>query len=73
MNYSEWAEEYNEEAARVQKVIEKKKAMLKEKGLTADGRKQLNDVIIAYRRIYRELLSSFEYLSGIAERIGNEE
>lgn len=69
MDYNEWAEEYREEALRVLGVIEKKKALLNEKKLTADSRKQLNDVIIAYRRIYRELVKTAEHLSGRAQRI----
>lgn len=62
MNYLEWAEEYLCDARRVLGVIEKKKALLNEKKLTADSRKQLNDTIIAYRCIYRELLSTAEHL-----------
>ncbi len=62
MNYIEWADEYLEDACRVLEVIEKKKAHLNEPKLTADTRKQLNDVIIAYRCIYRELLSTAEHL-----------
>lgn len=62
MNYIEWAEEYMQDARRVLSVIKKKKDLLNEKKLTADARKQLNDSIIAYRSIYRELLSTAEHL-----------
>ena len=62
MNYSEWAAEYRENACRVQKVIEKKKALLKDKKLNSDTRKSISDAIIAYQRIYRELLKTAEYL-----------
>ena len=61
MNYLEWADEYSEEASRVLSVINKKKELLNGK-LTADTRKQINDVIIAYRCIYRELLAVSEHL-----------
>jgi len=55
MNYLEWAEEYEKNAQRVMSVIERKKQRMKEHGLTADERKQLNDDIIAYRKIYYDL------------------
>ncbi len=62
MNYLEWAGEYREEARRVHSVIEKKKALLNDRGLSADARKQLGDAIISYRTIYRELLKTAELL-----------
>lgn len=58
MNYFEWAEEYMTEARNVLAVIEKKKLRMKEERLTSDERKSLNDTLIAYRCIYRELLST---------------
>ncbi len=62
MNYLEWAEEYRRDALRVHSVIEKKKALLNERNLTADRRKQIGDAIISYRMIYRELLKTAEIL-----------
>ena len=53
MNYCEWADEYLCDARRVRNVIEKKKALLNDKNLTADD---------AYRKIYRELLKTAEHL-----------
>ena len=68
MDYFEWAEEYYENARRVLSVIEKKKLLLKEsKKLTADRRKELNDDIIRYRRIYYELNRSGDTLRSRAE------
>ena len=55
MNYLEWSEEYEKNAQRIMSVIERKKQRMKQSGLTADQRKQLNDDIVAYRRIYYEL------------------
>mgnify|MGYP006988907171 CR=1 FL=1 len=62
MNYSEWADEYLENADRVLSVIEKKKALLNDKKLNSDARKSISDTIIAYRGIYRELLRTAELL-----------
>ena len=62
MNYSEWADEYLENADRVLSVIEKKKALLNDKQLNSDARKSISDTIIAYRGIYRELLRTAELL-----------
>nr|WP_316621766.1 hypothetical protein [uncultured Ruminococcus sp.] len=62
MNYCEWADEYLCDARRVRNVIEKKKALLNDKKLTADDRKSLSDSINAYRKIYRELLKTAEHL-----------
>ena len=67
MNYLEWAQEYRENASRVQAVIEKKKARLNDRNLTADMRKQISDAIISYRVIYRELLKTAELLSSRAQ------
>ena len=63
MNYCEWAAAYREDAARVLGVIEKKKKLLNDKNLNSDTRKSIGDTIIAYRRIYRELLKTAEHLS----------
>lgn len=62
MNYNEWAAEYMENAGRVRSVIEKKKALLNDRKLNSDARKSLSDSIIAYRRIYREMLEVAEHL-----------
>ena len=62
MDYNEWADEYMENARRVLSVIEKKKELLNDRRLGKDARKQLSDVIITYRCIYRELLASAEHL-----------
>ena len=62
MNYVEWADEYFENARRVRNVIEKKKLLMKNEKMTADARKAVSDAIIAYRRIYRELLQTAEHL-----------
>ena len=67
MNYNEWAAEYLEDAGRVRSVIEKKKALLNDKKLNSDTRKSLSDTIIAYRRIYRELLEVAEHLRARGE------
>lgn len=56
MNYSEWAAEYLEDAGRIRRVIEKKKCLLNDRKLNSDVRKSISDTIIAYRRIYRELV-----------------
>ena len=66
MNYVEWADEYYENALRVKNVMERKKAQLNEKNLTADGRKRLCDEIKAYRVIYHELCSVGDTLRGRA-------
>ena len=55
MDYFEWSKEYEENAERVLKVIERKKKQLKKKDLTADERKRLSDDIKSYRRIRHEL------------------
>lgn len=55
MDYLEWSAEYEKNAQRVLSVIERKKQRLNEKCLTADERKQLNDDIVSYRKIYYEL------------------
>ena len=55
MDYLEWSEEYEKNAQRILSVIERKRQRMKELGLTADERKQLNDDIIAYRKIYYDL------------------
>ena len=68
MNYCEWADEYLCDARRVRLVIEKKKALLNDKKLTSDERKCLNEAIIAYRKIYRELLKTSEHLRHRGER-----
>lgn len=62
MNYCEWAAAYQEDAGRVLNVIEKKKVLLNDKQLNADMRKSIGDMIIEYRRIYRELLKTAELL-----------
>ncbi len=62
MNYVEWAEEYMTEARRVLGVIEKKKGLLNDCKLNKDARKQISDIIITYRCIYRELLAVAEHL-----------
>ena len=58
MNYCEWAAAYREDAGRVRCVIEKKKALLNDKKLKSDERKSISSAIVAYRRIYRELLKT---------------
>ncbi|MBQ3264778.1 MAG: hypothetical protein IJH07_03285 [Ruminococcus sp.] len=68
MNYCEWAAEYRENAGRVRRVIEKKKALLNDKKLTKDERKSISDAINAYRAIYRELLKTADHLSQRGER-----
>jgi hypothetical protein len=55
MNYVEWAEEYRENALRIQQVIKKKQRQLNGKHLSADLHKRLTDEIKAYRRIFYEL------------------
>lgn len=72
MNYFEWAEEYLADARRILNVIEKKKALLNDKKLSADSRKSVNDSIVEYRRIYREMLATAEHLRKRAERISDE-
>lgn len=62
MNYVEWAEEYMTEARRVFGVIEKKKGLLNDRKLNKDAHKQISDIIITYRCIYRELLAVAEHL-----------
>ena len=66
MDYVEWADEYLENARRVKGVIEKKKALLNDKTLSKDAKKCVNDTIVAYRRIYRELLTTAKLLRGRA-------
>ena len=53
MDYIEWAEQYETNAARILNVIERKKD-LKRKRLTADQKKQLNAEIIEYQHVRRE-------------------
>lgn len=72
MNYVEWAEEYMTEARRVLSVIEKKKGLLNDSKLNKDARKQIGDIIITYRCIYRELLAVAEHLRTRAGGIRNE-
>ncbi len=67
MNYFEWAKEYVDEADKVLGVIEKKKRMMKEAGLSRDDKKTLLDTVIAYRCIYRDLLRT---ASMLRERAG---
>lgn len=67
MNYIEWAEQYRDDARRVHSVIERKKALLNDKNLTADTRKSINDVIVSLRGIYRELLRTAELLHARGE------
>ena len=62
MNYVEWADEYLENARRIQRVIEKKKALLNDSDLSSDKRKCISDTIVAYRRIYRELVTTARIL-----------
>lgn len=62
MNYGEWAAAYREDAGRILRVIEKKKNLLNDKHLNSDARKSINDTIIAYRRIYRDLLHTANVL-----------
>jgi hypothetical protein len=62
MNYVEWAEEYMTEARRVLGVIEKKKGLLNDRKLNKDACKQISDIIITYRCIYREMLAVAEHL-----------
>ncbi len=62
MDYFEWAGEYAENALRVRQVIEKKKRLLNDRGLSSDARKALTECIISYRVIYRELLHTAETL-----------
>ncbi|MBQ6337268.1 MAG: hypothetical protein IJI50_08570 [Ruminococcus sp.] len=69
MDYLVWADEYLEEARRILDVIEKKKTKLKEGSLSRDDRKTLNDTIISYRVIYRELLGTAQRLR---ERAGEQ-
>ena len=68
MNYCEWADEYLRDARRVRFVIEKKKALLNDKKLTSDERKNLNEAIGSYRKIYHELLKTAEHLRQRGER-----
>ncbi|MBQ9680064.1 MAG: hypothetical protein IJV48_05230 [Ruminococcus sp.] len=62
MNYNEWAAEYMENADRIMNVILKKKALLNDKKLSSDARKSISDTLIAYRRIYREMLAVADHL-----------
>ena len=55
MNYLEWADEYFQDAVRVQAVMKKKKLLMND-ATSAEQKKKLGDDIKAYRRIYRELL-----------------
>lgn len=63
MDYHEWAAEYLRDAGRIQQVIDKKKSLLNDKKLSADTRKIISDTLIAYRRIYRELVKTAELLN----------
>ena len=56
MDYIEWAEQYETNAARIRDTIERKKD-LKRKRLTADQRQRLTGEIADFQRIYREMLS----------------
>jgi len=62
MDYFEWADEYYDNALRIKTVLEKKKKLLNEKGLSADRRKQLSDEIREYRAIYRELRQTGDFI-----------
>lgn len=62
MNYIEWAQEYMDNALSVLKIIEKKKALLNDKSLSADERKAVYDAVAFYRRIYREQLEVSRHL-----------
>ena len=55
------------DARRILTVIEKKKGVLNDRSLTADERKAINDSILSYRVIYRELLKTAEHLRQRAE------
>ena len=56
MDYIEWAEQYETNAARIREVINRKKD-LRRMRLTADQKKQLNAEIAEYQHVCREMLS----------------
>ena len=72
MNYIEWADEYYKNALRVKSVISRKQQQLNEGGLSADARKQLSDVIKAYRRIYYDLMEVCDTLRSRAGAAGSD-
>lgn len=61
MDYIEWAKEYESDAARIKKTIDRKKDLLHNL-LPADQRHQISLEIISFRCIYRELLSTVRKL-----------
>ena len=56
MDYIEWAEQYETNAAKIHDAIERKKDQ-KRKRLTADQRQRLNAEITELQHIYRDMLS----------------
>lgn len=55
-DYTRWADEYEENASKIQLSIDKRKQKLRNKKLNADAKKTLQDEIIALQAIRRELL-----------------
>ena len=60
MDYIKWSQEYLDEAARLLKVIEKKKQKLK--NATLDERHTINAEIIKLRNIYYECMLTAKHL-----------
>lgn len=60
MDYIKWSQEYLDEAARLLKVIEKKKQKLKK--ATLDERHTINAEIIKLRNIYYECMLTAKHL-----------
>ena len=56
MDYINWAEQYETNAAKIHDAIERKKDQ-KRKRLTADQRQRLNAEITELQHIYRDMLS----------------
>lgn len=68
MNYANWYKEYDAEAQRIMKVIEKLKSDRKNSSLVS--KRELDNKIAYYRSIYVECLSAANILS---VRYGGEE
>lgn len=69
MNYIQWSDDYYNQAHKLLKVIEKKKAMLKKS--TADERHAINADIIQLRNIYYECMLTAKHLRLRAGEMAN--
>lgn len=56
MNYLEWSENYRKDAEKILRVIEKKKALLKD--ASQDEKTTLSRDILRYRKIYYDLMQT---------------